>query len=97
MSNSNTEYYPINQLTRTETNTTTTVIELISIMQMQPLIVIQIEGMNVVLKIPHTSSSPFEQNNRSMVDFSHGHGGSSSNFIGPYDDEDSIVLDIDDL
>ena len=45
--------------------------------------------------IPHVSSSPFEEDNGFIVDFSY--GSSSSNFIEPDDDEDSLMFDMDDL
>merc|ERR1719491_1981131 len=45
--------------------------------------------------MPHVSSSPFEEDNGFMLDFSY--GSNSSNFIEPDDDEDSLMFDMDDL
>ena len=47
--------------------------------------------------MPHVSSSLFEEDNKFMVDFSYCYGSSSSNFIGPDDDEDSLVFDVCDI
>jgi len=45
--------------------------------------------------MPHASSSPFEEDNGFIMDSSFCN--SSSNFIEPDDDEDSLVFDMDDL